>query len=974
MDNTSEEVLRRRIEELTHDLGKAEPDGKSILEDLTGYLCQQGLLSEEEQQYAHTGEGQERDLGADPLYIASFLSSLATLLKNKGQYSAAETLYRQSATIRENSLGHDHPKLATSLNDLALVLHLQGKFSDVEQLLRRSLAINEKHLGPDHPEVATNISNLAFLMERRGQYSVAEDLLRQALAIREHALGTDHPASAQACNNLAHFLYTHWRRSAAEPLYRLALTRYETALWTDHPDYARCLGNLAILLSDQGKEDMAEELYSQSLDISEKALGADHLDVALHLANLAIIYMSQGNFRAAGPRLRRSLGIYERLLGPDHPDVAYVLVHLGRLLQLQGHYLVAEPLLWRSLAINEKTLGFDHPEVANSLYVLSLLLIDVGDYSQAEQFLARANAILGRSRGAEFLGCANILKALSYVSGVWRDISTAESHLIELTHLILKWLYRELPLMATVMRTKAIQDQYEVIFALRTGISRFLHVIFLIHLNVHGLLQQIEKLQAKLAKLPGEHQPIVTELQFLTTQLSSSQLESERRKSLSKKRDVLEVQIYNLYPGLEIETIEIEDISAALPADCAFIAFQRFNQLSTPSLREEFPASYVAFILFPDEKIELIDFGPAALLEVVINEALANTLADDPDDGLCWSELSEQLLAPLLPHLQGVKRWFLSLDGELHRVPFHVLHLPGEPDRLLVETVTLQLLTSGRELLDQHQPAGAPSAVADPIVVAAPAFDQGFPSIDQVPQDSVDHQPRSRDMGALKAWAPLPNSAIEGQKIAELLGATLHTGSQATTVTVQQAQRPRVLHIATHGFFLPDQSEPQEHQSWLPLDGHDLLARFRGEDPMLRSGLVFAGANHPVADPSEDDGYLTAQEAVHLDLQGTELVTLSACDAGSGDIRTGEGVYGLQRALIVAGARSMLLSLWPVPDAATCEFMVRFYTLLKQGAGRFDALVAVQREFRQHTNERWRHPYYWGAWQLIGDGGPIEGL
>jgi CHAT domain-containing protein len=229
-------------------------------------------------------------------------------------------------------------------------------------------------------------------------------------------------------------------------------------------------------------------------------------------------------------------------------------------------------------------------------------------------------------------------------------------------------------------------------------------------------------------------------------------------------------------------------------------------------------------------------------------------------------------------------------------------------------------------------------------------------------------------MGALKAWAPLPNSAIEGQQISQLLGASLHTGSHATTITVQQAQRPRVLHIATHGFFLPDQSEPQERQSWMALDGHDLLARFRGEDPMLRSGLVFAGANHPVADPSEDDGYLTAQEAVHLDLQGTELVTLSACDAGSGDIRTGEGVYGLQRALIVAGARSMLLSLWPVPDAATCEFMVRFYTLLKQGAGRFEALVAVQRQFRQHDNVRWRHPYYWGAWQLIGDGGPISGL
>lgn len=231
-------------------------------------------------------------------------------------------------------------------------------------------------------------------------------------------------------------------------------------------------------------------------------------------------------------------------------------------------------------------------------------------------------------------------------------------------------------------------------------------------------------------------------------------------------------------------------------------------------------------------------------------------------------------------------------------------------------------------------------------------------------------------MGSLKVWPPLPGTSKEGKDLAELLGADLRAGAAATTTAVQQAQRPLVLHIATHGFFLPDQDEAQDRaaSAWFHSQGHDLLANFRGEDPLLRSGLVFAGANHPVTNPDHDDGYLTAQEAVELDLQGSELVTLSACDTGRGDIRSGEGVYGLQRALIVAGARSLLLSLWQVPDQATCAFMVRFYTLLKQGAGRSDALVTVQREFRQHHNILWRHPYYWAAWKLVGDGGPIDGL
>jgi CHAT domain-containing protein len=182
-----------------------------------------------------------------------------------------------------------------------------------------------------------------------------------------------------------------------------------------------------------------------------------------------------------------------------------------------------------------------------------------------------------------------------------------------------------------------------------------------------------------------------------------------------------------------------------------------------------------------------------------------------------------------------------------------------------------------------------------------------------------------------------------------------------------------VLHAATHGYFLQDQPSP-DTSAWLePWQERGLLQGFRGEDPMLRSGLVLAGANHPDANP-HDDGYLTALEATQLDLRGTELVTLSACDTGRGDIQNGEGVYGLQRALTVAGARSMLLSLWKVPDDATCEFMLSFYALLKQGAGRYEALVAVQREFLNHDNIHWREHHYWAAWQLVGDWRPIQGL
>jgi CHAT domain-containing protein len=158
-------------------------------------------------------------------------------------------------------------------------------------------------------------------------------------------------------------------------------------------------------------------------------------------------------------------------------------------------------------------------------------------------------------------------------------------------------------------------------------------------------------------------------------------------------------------------------------------------------------------------------------------------------------------------------------------------------------------------------------------------------------------------------------------------------------------------------------------------DQSNKLDPFRRNDPMLRSGIVLAGANHPDADPT-DDGYLTAAEAITLKLDGTELVVLSACNTGQGDVHTGEGVYGLQRSLTVAGARSTLLSLWKVDDAATAEFMTRFYKRLKGGEARSDALAATQQEFRDGLagNGEWKDPYYWAAWQLVGDWRPIKGL
>jgi CHAT domain-containing protein len=382
-------------------------------------------------------------------------------------------------------------------------------------------------------------------------------------------------------------------------------------------------------------------------------------------------------------------------------------------------------------------------------------------------------------------------------------------------------------------------------------------------------------------------------------------------------------------------------------------------------------------VLKPNGSIGAVPLGLAAAIDAQVHMGLRASADGLSNAELIWTQLSNDVIKPLLPQLKGSRQWFLSPDGELNRVPFAALPAPQHPGIALAQAVQLRLLTTGRELLRLQQPTPTSS---EALVMANPNYERRItkqPSAGKPDVVATVAQRRSGELGSTQ-WQPLPASEREGLKVANLLGTELITGSAATTTALQRQQGPRVLHVATHGFFVADQeSKPSEAMRAIQ-ESSPLLRSLRQEDPQLRSGLVFAGANQPDLDPN-DDGYLTAAEAVTLNLKGTELVVLSACSTGQGEVRTGEGVYGLQRSLTVAGARSTLLSLWKVDDAATAEFMGRYYQRLKSGEGRSDALAAVQAEFRSGkvqspSGASWKEPYYWAAWQLVGDWRPIKGL
>jgi CHAT domain-containing protein len=326
----------------------------------------------------------------------------------------------------------------------------------------------------------------------------------------------------------------------------------------------------------------------------------------------------------------------------------------------------------------------------------------------------------------------------------------------------------------------------------------------------------------------------------------------------------------------------------------------------------------------------------------------------------------------------------LSPDGALTRLPFGVL--PGDGERRLMDDFALSYVNTGRDVLRFATPgSGRPSA---PLVVADPDFDLGgaarpdrpaMPPPRPAPADSPRKGSRlSRDFDHRGiAFDRLPGTRAEGTAIAARLGVQPWLAADALEGRLkQQGRSPRILHLATHGFFLPDQ-QPLRDPLGPDLGGMGEFGRLSGpglENPLLRSGLALAGANTFLkggALPDEaEDGLLTAEDVSGLDLLDTELVVLSACETGLGEVRTGEGVFGLQRAFILAGAKTLVMSLWSVPDEATRELMEDFYGRLLAGEPRADALHAAQQALRQKYPE----PYFWGAFVCLGNPGPLPAV
>ena len=895
---------------------------------------------------------------ASPSDFAATLNNLGYLYRDKGEYGRAEALFIRSLTITEKALGPNDPVVAIGLTHLARLYEVTGEYERAEPLYMRSLGIREKGLGLQHPNVAESLNNVGNLHSIKGDYVAAEPLLQRAILIYEKALGAEHLDIANPLLNLAEVYKSRGDTTRAEPLLVRALAIREKAFGADHPDVAQVLNNLADLYIRKKEYARAEQFFQRSLAINEKTLGPDHPEVGTVLNNLAGLYELKNDLMGAEMMYQRSIRIREKALGPAHPALAYSLNNLGGFyLSYKGDPQRAEPLLQRTLAIFEKTLGPDHPNVSSALHNLASVYDEKNDLATAVKLQTRSNEIVERNL------------ALILTTGSEEQKTLFLDTLAIYTHYTVSLNTRRSPdspeatrlAFTTILRRKgrALDAASDQVGALRRRLNP----------EDRELLDQLSSARAKLATLvltgagtagTGANQEGIAKLKAEVERLEAA---------VSKRSSEFRA---NAQP------VTIEAVQEALPAGSALIEFVLYRPFSVKGkLTERIgPPRYVAYVLPQQGPPAWIDLSDAAAVDSSVAElrkALSNPKSTDVKQ--VARRLDEQIMRPVRRLLGETRTVFLSPDGALNLIPFGAL--VDEQNRYLLENYSLTYLTSGRDLLRLQVTTESKQG---PVVMANPQFDQ-INAVPSVPTSEVGS--RSIDFARVH-FGPLKGTAEEAEALARILpNVKVLTGAEATEAFLKKLTGPSILHVATHGFFLPDQPE----ETVAEVRGVGLATRrtsaVHRENPFIRSGLALAGANRRQGKDGED-GILTALEASGLDLWGTKLVVLSACETGLGEVKNGEGVYGLRRALVLAGSESQVISLWQVSDEATRDLMVAFYKRLQAGEARTAALSAVQLEMLRSndqtqagdtrgvalasgTKKDRSHPFFWASFIQSGD-------
>ena len=941
--------------------------------DRINTLLRDGRLDEAMMQARKSFEMAGKLYGANSAGTAPAIDRIATIYRAMGQFRQAEVHFRQALELVSKELGDNHSYTVSALNNLAGLYKEMGRYGDAEKMYLRALEILKKLPDRSAGDEIGMLNNLAVLYMQIARYSDAEPLLQKALKLAENATGRDWLDEKMNISrdrqqlewgrrmlNLANLYFSMKRYEDAEPLTLRALEIYRRILGEDHPEVARVKSDLGVLYSATRQIAKAEKLLTEAINNALKIYGDEpNPVVAEYYVNLAHHYEKSGNYQEALHFAQYALDILLKTLGKENPKTLRCMNNIAVIHINLGNMKKAEMILREVLGTAKATVGENHESVATNMSNLGSVLAAQGGHSEANSLFAGVIAINELKREDAFLILSEQQK-LNYINTMLLQVQLYLSHLLQhgpfnkqtvttAMNIWLRW------------KGSVMEAQGRYVDALYSSDDPTIQ-------NSFDELAQVQRELARAQLSPDEEIKL--------------RMQGKSLRELAKRKEELEAELSRLSVGFSTDRlfgkISVEKISEALPRDSVYIDFAEIAMMDF-TLKESEKPRYVAFVLIPGREytVTLLDISDKETLDALVRDYLQEMKKKSearPDhDQKRLDQYAENIylnvFKPLVPLFKGRKNIFVSPDGALNLIPFEVLK--GQNTRYIAEDFKINYTGSGRDLVRNAAVPDTEAGLA--VIIADPDFDMVKPPDGKAASLAPEQSRQSR--GSLANdfrgvhFDRLQDTKIEAEAIAVILknsGTRVQSyqGKDAAEKALFASRNPKILHLATHGYFLKDDMNAGATTRGLKRKRIEIGQEgpaAQVKNPMLRSGIVLAGANRSLSEGS-DEGLVSAEKILGLRLRGTELVTLSACETAVGDVRTGEGVFGLKRAFLLSGAKTLVMSLWSVPSAETTELMTDFYLLMSRGLSKSQAL----KEAKLKMMKRKPHPFYWGAFIMIG--------
>ena len=978
-------------------VAKTSPDYTASLNNLAGYYSLSGNYAEAIRLATEVLNLDEIIFGNEHPSYAIALSNLAAYKSAIGEYSEALDLEKNASIIYEKTLGKDHPTYAGSLSSIANYNSILGNYQEAISLNTEALKIYEKTLGKEHPTYSLSINRLAELQVHIGNYPMATKLFTQALETAKKSLGPNHSAYATILHNMATCISILGDDRKAITLEKEALSIREKALGKESDAYSVSLHSLAVLNSSTGNYVEAIKYETESLNIIKKTLGKNHKSYSTGSSCLASYYSALGNYEEAIRLDSEALYTIEQTFGKNHPDYANILSNLANDYYYYGNYLEASRLGHEALNIREKVLGTQHPDYAEALSNVSMFNISLGNLAEAKRQIMEASKIFQITFGQESHNYSIMLHKLALCNALQHNFSESIRLEKEVLKIFAKTIGKNHPdyrlalndltfyyfnskdyINTAQQAILTTEECNKIVFSTFTDLTSHERTLFWnkysnwYNYYLPMFSYYISEPELSVATYNGA---LLAKELLLNADREMSQLilESNDKAFIQEYRD-LQFNKTILYKMLQkpkkehitaidsIHRIVRKQEKELITKSKVYGDYTRNLQITWKEVQKKLNKEDIAieFLAFPAGKDSIIyaalilrpETTSPKMIPLFERKQLSNI---NKKDFYTTPTLSQLIWKPLEKELKGIKNVYFAPAGQLHNIAIE--HLPSSDSTFIAEQINFYRLSSTRQLVMIKDK----SHIKEAVLYGGLKYDADTTALvvenkkyTDIPRDlNIQHTFYPDSLNLRDGAKYLPATKIEAEQIKQALENTrlqpaLYMDLRGTEESFKALSGKNIsmLHIATHGFYWTETEARQTKDLDFLMMGDNNQSRYVEDKALTRSGLLLSGANialkgNPLPEGLED-GILTAKELAGLDLRGLDLVVLSACQTGLGEI-TGDGVFGLQRGFKKAGANTLLMSLWKVDDNATQLLMTQFYKNLLAGKSKFESLREAQK-------------------------------